>query len=89
MCWVAEALKQIPARTFLVIGHTAAVGTPESQQELSVQRARAIVDFMVSRRVAPGRFLYEGKGGTEPVAPDDTEENKARHKRVLIIVLED
>jgi outer membrane protein OmpA-like peptidoglycan-associated protein len=86
---VAQALKQIPSRTFLVIGHTAAVGTTESQQELSVERAKAIVDFMVSRGVALDRFLYEGKGGTQPVAPNDTEENMARNRRVEIIVLED
>jgi outer membrane protein OmpA-like peptidoglycan-associated protein len=86
---VAQALKQIPSRTFLVIGHTAAVGTTESQQELSVKRAKAIVDFMVSRGVALDRFLYEGKGGTQPVVPNDTEENMARNRRVEIIVLED
>ena len=82
-------MKQIPTRTFLVIGHTAAVGTPESQQELSVKRAKAIVDFMVSRGVALDRFLYQGRGGTQPVAPNDTEENMARNRRVEIIVLED
>ena len=86
---VAQALKQIPSRTFLVIGHTAAVGTTESQQELSVKRAKAIVDFMVSRGVALDRFLYQGRGGTQPVAPNDTEENMARNRRVEIIVLED
>jgi OmpA-OmpF porin, OOP family len=86
---VAEALKQIPTRSFLVIGHTAAVGTPESQMELSVQRAKAIVDFLVSSGLDPKRLLYEGKGGTEPVAPNDTEENMARNRRVEIIILED
>jgi OOP family OmpA-OmpF porin len=86
---VAEALKQIPSRTFLVIGHTAAVGTPESQMDLSVQRAKAIVDILVSRGIDPKRLLYEGKGGTQPVAPNDTEENMARNRRVEIIVLED
>ena len=86
---VAEALKRIPVRSFLVIGHTADVGTPESQQELSVRRAKAIVDFLVSQGMASERFLYEGKGGTQPVAPNDTEENKARNRRVEIVILED
>ncbi len=86
---VAEALKRIPTRSFLVVGHTAAVGTPESQVALSVQRAKAIVDFLVSQGIEARRLLYEGKGGTEPVAPNDTEENRARNRRVEIDVLED
>ncbi len=72
-----------------MIGHTAAIGTPESQVDLSVQRARAIVDFLISRGIDAGRFLYEGKGGTQPVAPNDTEENMARNRRVEIVILED
>lgn len=86
---VAQALKQIPGRTFLVVGHTAAVGTAESQMDLSVRRARAIVDALVSRGIDPRRLLYEGRGGTQPVAPNDTEENMAKNRRVQIIVLED
>lgn len=86
---VAEALKQVPARSFLVVGHTAAVGTPESQLDLSVQRAKAVVDILVTKGIDPKRLLYQGKGGTEPVAPNDTEENMARNRRVEIIILED
>jgi OmpA-OmpF porin, OOP family len=86
---VAETLRQVPDRSFLVIGHTAAVGTAESQQELSVQRAKAIVDFLVSRGIDARRLLYEGRGGTQPVAPNNTEENMARNRRVEILILED
>jgi OOP family OmpA-OmpF porin len=86
---VAETLKKIPDRSFLVTGHTAAVGTPQSQQELSVRRAKAIVDFLVSRGIDGRRFLYEGRGGSQPVAPNDTEENMARNRRVEILILED
>jgi outer membrane protein OmpA-like peptidoglycan-associated protein len=86
---LADALKQIPGRTFHVIGHTARVGTSESQYELSVQRAKAIVDYMVSQGIPAERFIFEGRGGTEPVAPNDTEENMARNRRVEIVILED
>lgn len=86
---VAEALRNIPGRTFRVVGHTADYGTAESQRELSVRRAKAIVEFLSSRGIDAGRFLYEGRGGTEPVAPNDTEENMAKNRRVQILVLED
>ncbi len=86
---LAAALTIITARSFRVIGHTARVGTEESQYELSVARAKAIVDFLVSRGFSAERFLYEGRGGTEPVAPNDTEADRAKNRRVEILILED
>jgi flagellar motor protein MotB len=47
------------------------------------------VDFLVSRGIRAARFLYEGRGGTEPVAPSDTEENMAKNRRVEVLILED
>ncbi len=86
---LASLLKKIKGRHFLIVGHTADVGSKESQYVLSVERAKAIVDYLVSKGIPARRFMYEGKGGTEPVAPNDTEENMAKNRRVEIIVLED
>jgi OOP family OmpA-OmpF porin len=86
---LAKALGQISGRTFLVIGHAARVGTKDSQMELSVRRAKAVVDYLVSQGIPADRFLYEGRGGTEPIAPNDTEENMAKNRRVEIKILED
>jgi outer membrane protein OmpA-like peptidoglycan-associated protein len=82
-------LKLVEGRSFRVIGHTAAVGIRESQYDLSVKRAKAVVDFLVSRGMRADRFLYEGRGGDEPVAPSDTEENRAKNRRVEVFILED
>jgi outer membrane protein OmpA-like peptidoglycan-associated protein len=86
---LAGALKLVSGRSFRVVGHTADVGTRESQKDLSVKRARAVVDFLASQGISAERFLYEGRGGTEPVAPSDTEENMAKNRRVEIFILED
>jgi outer membrane protein OmpA-like peptidoglycan-associated protein len=86
---LAGALKLVSGRSFRVIGHTADVGTRESQNDLSVKRAKAVVDFLASHGISAERFLYEGRGGTEPVAPSDTEENMAKNRRVEIFILED
>ena len=86
---IAGILKRLWGKTFLVVGHTADVGTPESQRELSVARAKAIVDELAGRGIDAGRFIYEGRGGTEPIAPNDTEEGRARNRRVRIFILED
>ncbi len=84
-----QALKKIPKRTILVRGHTAKWGSVETQESLSVDRARTIVDFLVKKGMDPGRFIYEGKGAREPVASNDTEEGRVQNRRVEIIILED
>jgi outer membrane protein OmpA-like peptidoglycan-associated protein len=86
---LAEALGRIEGRTFLVVGHTARHGTAESQDTLSVDRAKAIVDHLVGRGLSADRFMYQGRGAREPVAPNDTEPNMARNRRVEIFILED
>jgi OOP family OmpA-OmpF porin len=86
---LADTLKKIKGRSFLVVGHTARFGTVESQYTLSVERAKAIVDYLVSKGIPAERFLYEGRGGTEPVAGNDTEEGMAKNRRVELIILED
>jgi OmpA-OmpF porin, OOP family len=86
---LADALKKIPDRTFLVIGHTARYGSVESQESLSAERAKAIVDYLVGTGMEAKRFIYQGRGAREPVAPNDTEENMARNRRVEITILQD
>ncbi|MBN2050811.1 MAG: OmpA family protein [Spirochaetales bacterium] len=86
---LAAILRRLEDKTFLVVGHTADVGTPESQMELSIQRAKTLADELAARGIPAGRFLYEGRGGTEPVAPNDTEEGRGRNRRVQIFILED
>ncbi len=84
-----RALSGIEGRTFLVVGHTAAVGTEESQYRLSVERARRVIAELVARGMEPIRFIYQGRGGREPLASNDTEEGRAKNRRVEIIILED
>ncbi len=84
---IAEALKtavQSFPYTILVEGHTADVGKPAGQLELSIQRAQKIIDEMVSRGVPAGVFSYIGHGGTIPIAPNDTNEGRALNRRVEI-----
>ncbi|RPJ03842.1 MAG: OmpA family protein, partial [Spirochaetaceae bacterium] len=86
---LADTLKTVPNRTFLVVGHTAKWGSVETQVSLSIQRAKAIVDYMVSRGIPADRFIYQGRGANEPVATNDTEEGRIQNRRVEIIILED
>ncbi len=86
---IASLLADVPDRTFLVVGHTADVGTKESQIKLSIRRAKMIVEELVKRGIKRERFIYEGRGGSEPIALNDIEENMRKNRRVEIIILED
>jgi len=86
---VARVLQRLEDRTFLVVGHTADVGSAESQIELSIARAKTIAEKLARRGIPEGRFIFEGRGGTEPVASNSTEEGRARNRRVQIFILED
>ena len=86
---VASAIEEVEQARFLVVGHTADVGTEESQRRLSVERARTIAAELASRGISPDRIDIEGRGGSEPVATNATEAGRAQNRRVEIYVLEE
>lgn len=86
---IAQALNKIEGRTFFVKGHTANIGTAESQIELSLQRAFVVVGELVKRGIPEDRFLYTGMGGNQPIASNEAEEGRAKNRRVEIVILED
>ena len=85
---IADALKRIPSRSFLVEGHSASVGKPEGELELSERRAKRIVDELASRGIAASRFIYRGLGSSAPLASNESEEGRARNRRVEITILD-
>ena len=63
-------------------GHTDNIGAAEYNMELSKRRAQAVRDYLAAAGVDSRRMTVEGFGSTMPVAPNDTEENRARNRRV-------
>jgi outer membrane protein OmpA-like peptidoglycan-associated protein len=85
---IAQALKKVPDRTILVEGHTAALGLPKGEMELSVERARKMIEELVKRGIPAGRFIYKGWGGSKPLGDNSTEEGRRLNRRVEITILE-
>lgn len=73
-----------PQARMRIIGFTDDSGTPEANQALSQLRAQALVDHFVSRGIARERFEAIGRGPADPVAPNDTEENRSRNRRIEV-----
>ena len=82
----AQSLQQNPSSTVTIIGHTDSTGSAAANEPLSLQRADATRDYLVSRGVAPNRFQIDGRGSREPVASNDTEAGRARNRRVEIFL---
>lgn len=85
---IASVLRLAKGSSFLVEGHTASVGKVEGEKKLSVERAKCIVDELVSRGISADRFIYTGFGGEKPVASNSTDEGRAKNRRVEITILE-
>ncbi len=56
--------------------HTDSKGTEEYNLDLSQQRAKSVVDYLISKGVDKGRLLPKGYGESAPVADNETEDGK-------------
>lgn len=84
---IADALRLAgPLATFSVDGHTASVGKPGGEMTLSVERAAKIADELAKRGISRDRIKAAGFGGTRPIASNDTDEGRARNRRVEITI---
>ncbi len=72
-----------------VQGHTDAEGTPERNSNLSNRRARSVLEYLIKAGVDNGRLTAVGYGETQPVAANDTAENRARNRRIEFEVKSD
>lgn len=88
---VAELVRQAPAGTIEIVGHTDAKGDDAYNLKLSEQRAQAVTGWMREQvGVRQRQFLAIGKGETEPVAanpaPDGKDDPAARAKNRRVVV---
>ncbi|MGF1663807.1 MAG: OmpA family protein [Kineosporiaceae bacterium] len=84
---VAGHLVRYPDVRVVVEGHTDSTGSVESNRRLSGRRADAVLAYLVSRGVPPGRMEAAGYADSRPVASDDTAEGRAANRRVEIVAV--
>lgn len=85
---IAEKLKEIledEGYSILIEGHTADVGKPVGQLNLSIERTKTVMSALVNEGLDEKIFSYKGFGGTMPIADNDTEQGRAQNRRVRII----
>jgi len=83
---IAKLLKSMPDSRLLVVGHTDNVGGFEFNQNLSRQRAAAVVKALsTDYGIAASRLTPMGAAFIAPVATNRTEEGRAKNRRVELV----
>ena len=72
---------------FEISGHTDSDGSSSYNQDLSLARAKSIITYLNNKGVAATRMTSAGYGETRPIAPNDSNANKARNRRIEFKVL--
>ncbi len=80
-------LTENPKVRVLITGHTDSQGSESHNQVLSEGRANSVKEAMIDRGIDPSRLETNGKGESEPIDTNDTEEGRQNNRRVQITVL--
>jgi len=84
---VASTLREYNQTIVEVAGHTDSKGTDSYNQALSERRAASVGNYLMGKGLMRDRFILVGAGETRPVASNDTEEGRARNRRVEITLV--
>ena len=75
------------AEHVIITGYTDNVGEPDHNSTLSLQRAEAVRDHLISLGADPTKFEVNGAGEAKPIADNSTEEGRAKNRRVEVAVI--
>lgn len=82
---IAEALQKNTALRISIEGHTDNTGSAEHNKTLSNDRATAVMDALVGKGIEKSRLAAKGFGADNPLVANDSEENKAKNRRVELV----
>jgi outer membrane protein OmpA-like peptidoglycan-associated protein len=82
---LAASLQEYKDSDLMIVGHTDSKGTDSYNQDLSERRARAAASYLRSRGVTR-RIQSLGRGETEPVATNDTDDGRQQNRRVEVAI---
>ncbi len=83
---LAQAAKSCPGMLIEIAGHASAEGSAELNRELSMRRAQSVVAYLVQAGVESAQLAPVAYGAAKPVAPNDTDQNMARNRRIEFTV---
>lgn len=84
---IYEILKDHPDREVQISGHTDNIGKEDYNLELSEQRAKVVAEYLLQKGLKEDQISYKGYGSSKPIVPNDSAENRAKNRRVEILIL--
>ncbi len=84
---LVTAMNTYPNLVIEVAGHTDNVGEAAANLSLSQLRAASVVKYLTDRGISEGRLRARGYGDTKPLAPNDSDENRAKNRRTEFTIL--
>lgn len=84
---VAAFLSENPGAEIELSGHTSSEGEAGYNRSLSYKRVKACKDYILLKGIDAGRIIAVGYGPDRPVAPNDSETNRAKNRRVEMRVV--
>lgn len=85
---LTKLLLDTPTLKIEISGHTDNVGSSSYNQELSSERAKAVVDFLIRNEIASGRLEYKGYGMEQPIAENSSQEGRQLNRRTEFRIIE-
>ena len=86
---IEQVLSDYPTLVISIEGHTDNVGNPASNKTLSLARANAVINALVKNGVDRNRLSAKGWGQEKPVENNQTDEGRARNRRVEIVKIKE
>lgn len=83
---LSEILNRDEETILMVVGHTDSTGEDDYNMRLSERRAQSAADYMVSQGLSESRVEIEGRGETEPIADNSSEEGQQENRRVEVAI---
>lgn len=71
-----------------ISGHTDSFGQDDYNQELSENRAKAVVDYLIDKGIPKARMVYAGYGESQPVETNETDEGRQENRRTEFKIIE-
>ena len=84
---VVEVMLLNPEIEMMIHAHTDDRGNENYNRELSKQRAVSVMNYLIRKGVAEERLMFLGHGNTQPIANNNSDEGRARNRRVQFEIL--
>lgn len=84
---IVSILRENPALKVQISGHTDNVGKDPDNLVLSASRAKAVVEYIITKGILAARLTHKGFGAAQPVADNSTERGRSLNRRTEMTVI--